>query len=108
MWLTNKLTTETGGIGFLPTSIGYKRKIQKQTEMMIEQQKRWKAQQAKIADGKRRLAALKADLWWSELTSMEKKQAETICVTIGYDEAAQFVKIQGMANHRGITKRLNY
>lgn len=105
MWLTNKLTTETGGIGFLPTSIGYHRKITKQNEMMAAQKKAWEAQQAKIREGKLRVKALESDLWWDELSTDEKKHARTICIIFGYPEALEFVKREGMARHRSPARK---
>lgn len=96
MWLTNKLTTETGGVGFLPTSIGYKRKITKQAERMAAQKKAWEAQQIKIREGKLNLKNLELETWWDECSPAEQKQAQLICVQVGYYEAKRYIKETGM------------
>jgi leucyl aminopeptidase len=106
MWLTNKLTTENGAVSFLPTSLGYHRKITKQAEKMAAQKKAWEAQQAKIREGKRNLKNLELETWWDECSPEEQKQAQLICVQVGYYEAKRYIKETGMHGRHKSRNRL--
>lgn len=101
MKLTNSLSTEGGVISFLPTSMGYNRRLRKQAEKIAAAEKALKSQQDKIAEGKGRVGDLRLNPWWNELPLDIKQYAETVCVTKGYSEANQLVEKVGMEYHRG-------
>ena len=100
MKLTNSIVIESGVVGFLPTSLGYNRRLKKQAEKMEAAQRAWKVQQQKIAEGKRKLKDLELDTWWDECSREQQQQARLICVQVGYDEARRYVKEVGLHGYR--------